>query len=727
LGAQAAAAKGAVFLEDALLSGRFGAYAYHRLRFYVARSVVAAGLHVAEVVILSMIFTPRLLGGALLVRISTALVLNGWWGGLEVMRADLRQRRRSGRSHQIARRLGQWLGLAFAAAALAVVGFGGWLAFDLLAADHPFDVFHLYVIAQGVRLVCSLIVRTFHSGVYAVRRIYRPMWSLLIVDVSGFCGVVLLWPWLGAWSFPSLLLAAAVIRSALTLHFTAAAFRSLALRGTPLRVSRPTPGFLRKEVIGRRFFLSGFAYALMAQVDGLLVLALVGGTLAEAPTDELLLLVYIIGPFVRGCFDWAQLYYFDLKRIEPEMFVNFRRALDRSLRTLSVLAAGVCWVLAAVCGTLFLHRSLGALYLVLGVLFLVRSRLACLQIQAFTQNRLGVLLASGLILLGGALACRFVAPAPTQATAHAVAQATAQAAALRIDLFLLCLFAALALVQLWPAADRLTYAEGEVVGPLDWVGRLKVADESLRIRALKLSPRANDSAVAQLAGSLARRLGGTGQVTILGRRRIAWCEFAPAREAGSEEWFWRRGAGLIESLRSSPWEQTGAGALARAVDGGLLGGEVARVDASAPAPPGAPGALAPPGAIIEDRLAVIADRFREMIPTGTMVRLSPALASGPESLPPPLRRDVMQGLVHYSRNWSRPGSGPLDVTALLHQSEVLLIFVVDKSVPGRLRRAWRELINAVNLRLAIGDIDPSAVHILMRTGWQNHSSRRTRQ
>src|ERR1700737_3096 len=90
----AATEQRAVFLEDALFNGRFAAYAYYRMRFYIGRSLLAAGLHITEVVFLSMIFAPRLLAVALVVRTATGFAIAWWWGALEVMRADVRQLRR---------------------------------------------------------------------------------------------------------------------------------------------------------------------------------------------------------------------------------------------------------------------------------------------------------------------------------------------------------------------------------------------------------------------------------------------------------------------------------------------------------------------------------------------------------------------------------------------------------------------------------------------------------
>ena len=63
----------------------------------------------------------------------------------------------------------------------------------------------------------------------------------------------------------------------------------------------------------------------------------------------------------------------------------------------------------------------------------------------------------------------------------------------------------------------------------------------------------------------------------------------------------------------------------------------------------------------------------------------------------------MYALVQYSKNWFvASGSRQHDIMALLHQNEVQLVFIVDKTVDRNLRLTWRDNINALNLGLAIG-------------------------
>src|SRR5260370_42668 len=58
---------------------------------------------------------------------------------------------------------------------------------------------------------------------------------------------------------------------------------------------------------------------------------------------------------------------------------------------------------------------------------------------------------------------------------------------------------------------------------------------------------------------------------MLGGKRILWWERQTAKGKPSDEWIWRRGAGMIESFQSTPYEKNGRAALASAESQRLLG------------------------------------------------------------------------------------------------------------------------------------------------------------
>ena len=659
----------AVFLEDALLSGRFPAYAFYRMRFFIGRSLLAAGLHVIEILLLTAAFPPLLVTAALVVRTSTSLAIAGWWGALETMREQIRDLRRGKKSPALSRVVAQWLGGALLAAVLVLLLAAAWVVVEVGIGGHAFGLFHFYVVANSVRLALSLFIRTLHSGVYALRRVYRPLWSLAVIDVIGFSGTFLLWPLLGAWGIPLLLLISTLLGSVLTWFFVRPFYVGLGLFADRVRPRWPRRRFL-KTVATPRFVLAGAAYAL-TKVDSILLFGLSFGAPRSEPVYELFLTFYVLGPFVRAASEWAQLYYFDLKRYELDLFGNFRRLFEGHVNSLAVLVGGVCWLLACLAVPLLPQQQPRTLYLLLAALLTVRSRLAFSQIRTFTEGRYARLLASGLLIVLGTMS---VPVFTTIGTA-------------RLTVFVLLLLVALFLLRKRAKHTRACALASQLASALDWVAALQERSDRLRVRALELSALVDDWLVEQFARCLAKRLADTGMVTLLGSRRIVWWERATPGDKPSDDWINHRGAGLIESLRSTPYLDSGAEALRHAEGRGLIG-SVNRAK-------GLPG-------LVGGRLNVVKEMFRDLLPEGTLYEPAAREDHVLRGLSPGERRQIMYGAVYYSRNLFRPiRSGRYDVTALLERGDVRLLFIVDKSVHRKRRSVWRSLINEINVSIAI--------------------------
>ena len=128
-----------------------------------------------------------------------------------------------------------------------------------------------YVAVVVGRLVIDLPVRTLYSGVYARRRIYRPVAAVFGSELSGLLAVLALWGWLGPWSFPLALAAAIAVSRAILVVYTLRAYDGMGL---------PRPGVrwraalqLRSRDDGPMLVAAGLANA-STRVGSMLVLAL---------------------------------------------------------------------------------------------------------------------------------------------------------------------------------------------------------------------------------------------------------------------------------------------------------------------------------------------------------------------------------------------------------------------------------------------------------------------
>jgi hypothetical protein len=661
---QAARERRAVYLEDALLGDRFAAYSYYRLRYFLGRSALTVALHLAEFLLLALTFRHQL-AAAVLVRVGCVLVTAWWWGALEVLRAQVRTLRRERQTEQLRRRLGQWLGLGAACAALTLVGTSAWLVHD--AAQAGFGVFHLYVLASAVRLALGFWTRTYHAGVYALRRVYRPFLAVAGVDLLAFAGTLALWPVLGAWSFPCLLLTTGILQHALTFVYVRRLYRFLdLLPATSLRLWRAV-GLVRPAPV-RDFVLAGFASAL-TKVDTLLVLALAGAARSEGgPWRQLLLVFYLIGPLVHAAHEWAQLFYFDLKRLDVEILAHFRRRFERLVGRLAWLVGGACWLLSCVCAAVFLRPGGGPAALAigaaaLGAFFVLRARLAFFQTRAFAEGRYRALIGSGLLLLVG----------PVLAQVLALPGGVAPA-----------VFVGLLLGTLLLLGGRRLRLVPDAVGPVpaqEWLTSLAEQTGPVRLGSVTVARQAAFGQVARLAAELAHALQGRGALTYLGDRCLAWFE-RPQRGELSEAHVLTQGAGLIESVQT-----------ATAADG-RTAPRVARREGLWPALPA--DACNLPVAL---DAAALKARFGEFFPTGIIY--DPADSDQAPALSAADRREVLRAALQHANNVFRvPRRARFDVSTLLLHGTIRCLFLVPWAESKRLRREWRTLLGAANLQAA---------------------------
>jgi hypothetical protein len=678
----------AVFLEDALLSDRSCAYAWYRLRYFSLHYLAAAFLHGIVVLLLASIFSQRAFVEIALVHAVAGLLTSFWWGGLEVMRGRIRELRRHGRPHLIAEEIGRWLCLAIALATATLLAAGSWAAWHVFVAEQAFEASDLYVLSIALGLALTLVNRCFHSGVYAIRRIYRPLAAIVIVQLVGFGTLPALWPWLGAWSFPLAAIVSTLTTAGITLHYTARVYRFFDFR--PLELASLRRPRLPRRVPWGEFFAAGSSYGVM-KLDAFLVLSLFGMSSTGAQPG-LFALLFAMSPTIRAGFDWAQLFYFDFKRLEVRPFSNLRRRYERFVIRLASVLGVVFWLFGSLTVLAVYGHGLGIATALFLPFFLSRSLVAYLQIRAYAARHYAELLGSGAVCLAGMFALRL--PDLADTTRLVLLSASPLAA-----------FGVLALRQ------RFEQAASGAPGALaftEWLATVSAADGAVRVRALRFeeSAQANRPNAAanetetdeteedqrwkhvQVAQQIARRLGRDAAVTVLHPSRILWLEHATEPAGPSQEFLAGLGAGLVREIAETGVEPDGRAALRAAALRGLLGSALARAHTAGES-----------AASIED----LRRSFERAFPKGAVYapdETPPALL---RSLPARDRRSLLFDALRFSKDFRPSGPGSrYDVTALCESGDLRLLFVADRRADRRLRSRWRARIQQANLGLALG-------------------------
>jgi hypothetical protein len=663
----------AVYLEEALLGNRFWAYAFHRLRFFFARYAVESLIHAVTVLLLYRFFD-RTHFVVVLVAYAVAGVLSSfWWGSLEAMRGEVRRLYRLRAPHLIPKAIGRWLSLSVQLALLSVLAIVLWLAL-YFARGGTLKPATLYVVAIGLRLALQFVTRAYHSGMYAIRRIYRPLPAILGVEVAGVTVAVALSPVIGAWALPVGALVAAPAVAGLSLYFTSRAYGFLGL--SPVRFVNVTSRWLPPRRALRDLLGGGFSYAL-AGVDSLLVLVLFTTERSSLGKTGLFALFFLLSPTVRAGSEWAQLMYFDLKRLEIHLFHNLRRRFERGILRLAVALGLLFSGMATLIGTLVYRASLGDLAWVLVPFFVSISLLAAVQIAAFAERAYTALAGNAGLCLAGYLAASFFAHGE------------------RATVLLLTAVAIVGFLLLSARRERLASGGGRVLWPVEWLATVRTVDFPARVAAARFC--ADRGAVEddawrrqQIAGRITRRLGRTGRAALIEPELLVWYERPGAEPAIDERSLPLLSGGLLEWIGSRS-ARDGAAALRAAAAADLLGRDLAKI-VTHPKP----------------RLDVeeLRSSFERIFTSGIVYSPDEPIPAQLAALPIEDKRAALVEAVAFARELcvQRPRSG-FHVTALCEGGELRLIFLASRRAPRHLRARWETSIRRANLEAALASPD----------------------
>jgi len=663
-----------VFLEEALLGNRFWSYAYFRLRFFFARYALASVAHAITVLLLYKFFD-RTHFMIVLVAYSVASVIsNFWWGALEAMRREVRRLYRLRTPHLMPKAIGRWLSLALQLALATALATTVWAVADLLV-EGLLKPAALYVVAIGLRLSVQFVTRAYHGGVYAIRRIYRPLPAILGVEVLGLVTTLPLVPFLGAWALPVGALIGVPIVAGLSLFFTYRAYDFLGIdptRFVQLRKFRPLPRQAHRD-----FFGGGLSSALVG-MDSLLVLVLFTTERGAGGKTGLFALLFLLSPTVRAALEWAQLLYFDLKRLEIRVFRNLKRRFERDVLRLAVVMGIVFAVVASIVGVLVSRTPLANLVWVFAPFFVALSLLASAQIRTYSERAYPALIRSGSACLAGFAAVGVFVPGE------------------RETLLALAAVALAGFVLLQKRAER---PEGEerrpLLWPTEWLAELRAVSGPVRVAAARFyiepsaGPRdADDHSWRQwqVADRIAMNLRRPGKATLMEPDLLVWYEPDDGGRTLDRSSLATCSVGLLY-LVGERTAGSGPGALHAAAAAELLGRELARV------------AARPTPRCDQEKLRAT---FGRMFRTGIVYAPEESIPGQLAALSAEDKRAAVAGALTYARELRpRRARSRLHVTALCEDGELRLIFLASGRAPRRLRDRWESIVSRSNLEAAL--------------------------
>lgn len=393
----------APLLDAALLTDRGLRYASSRLSLAVVRAVLRACLHGVELWLLSGLMPYEFLVPLFAMRATPALLGGLHWGALEALRDRVRRDALGSRTGRALGGVEAWLTLSAGAGALLVAGVCALVLRQAEGELGPWGLYGAFALVVSWSTALELWGRTFHAGIFALGRIYRPGWSIVLPETTELACLLLLWPFVGPFSLHVGVLITSLLRAALSYAYSGRAYRARAFN-----VPRPFRLRALKHLswTDLREGTLGALASIPLQLDRLLLLVLLASQPANLADLPLSAPYYVMRPIAGLASSWARVFYVDLVRLNHAGTGMLRARFERLLSRVALVMAlaSSLWV------------ALGS-YLLFGMegvwasawfvpLAVVRGAFALQQVRAFVFGLHVRLIATGALVFVGLLASR---------------------------------------------------------------------------------------------------------------------------------------------------------------------------------------------------------------------------------------------------------------------------------------------------------------------------------
>ena len=649
-----------ISLEETLLGGNFLNYAYYRLRFFSFRVFVHLALRLLEVKIFLLLLPASTVYAFLIGRILLVSVNAFWWGLLEGLREKVRQLAHAKKLFKIPALISQWMGSSFA---LSVIGLICLVTFNLFQFKTFLKLETVYLSFCFIRLMLEIPLATFHSGIYAIRRIYRPLYWIIIVELISSLGVFALYPFLGVWAFPITFFISTLLNLSVRFFYTKKVYLFYRFWPLPLdQFGKNWKSFLRK--FNSKNLSMGLANTLMGYECLILVLFLHQNKAAFG-TNHLLLLFFILSPLLIAGYEWARLFYFDFKKLELGYYGYFKQRFQNQVEQFALGWGALNSLLVIGFGYFLGDKTFANQLWWMLPFFMVNSLLAYEQVKAFSENNYSLLIQSGLIFLGGVFILWYF-PATFQ-----------------LQAFYLSLVALGALWQLKRMEEKAGFSRFfSMLSLTEWLRQLKTVDQKVRIGYVAFSQDIDFFKLNALANKIRQRLTHGDELCLYLPNKIFW--FEKNRENITKEEVIHRVEGLCDDVQITSFYSNGRVALQQSFlkeevcDVSLEGSSVPSVDAKS-----------------------LQETFEKMIANGFTFNPNSNDESKVNSLSAQQKRQILFEALSFSKTltFSTKTNSPFEITVFCRNGEMELIFIVPKSQTQRgLRQKWFQFIRAVNLQ-----------------------------
>ena len=524
---------GSVFLEEAILDNNIVSYGYYRLRYFIGRLLVLGLIHIVEFLFLINIFEFTVFIYLLALKFIALAIGSFIWGALETLRSEVRDLNNQKKNFLVPQRLSIWF--LFGSIWFFFTLFAGitYLFIDLLILEKNFSLIHLYLISIIINLSLDFPISIFHSGVYAVRRIFRPFWSLVVGQTITFLGTIILWPHIQQWSFPLMSIVGVLIGRSITVFFVNRLYVYFRFYPTSFPSKEDIKRFFR-FLNKREFFSAGFASMLMG-FEFLIPMTIFVAKFKNVGFEELFVSFFLLKPFFEASSDWCRLFYFDFKKLDLDLFIGIKKRLFMMTVRFSVVITLALWALSVLVLYLFSTNTFISLVLAILPIFIVRSFIGIYQIEAFTSRNYKVVIYSSLLII--------------------VASYIMSLLIKSIDIFLVNLLFILLLSLLFLIFKRRVVSKSIIGNRFpEWLKLLKKTS-SCRIGLAKIPENYSSWFHNKVAKELTRKIRKRGRAVLLQTGYLIWYQTDEKEVLDIKDFILRASAGMIEEVHITEYHE----------------------------------------------------------------------------------------------------------------------------------------------------------------------------
>lgn len=326
-------------------------------------------------------------------------VNSGWWGGLEVLRSQVRQAHIQHDKEQLNRSIGFWLifSLLFALPAFLLSIYCCYTTYSHVLYDEPI-IESLFLAFIYFSFAIHFPLGAYHSGIYGFSRIMRPRLSMILSYIVGICLIVLTSSRFKAFSILLAFVGESATSSFLTYHYTAKMYDFYKI--TPLK-----PTWLEFWQYINKFQIKNFLLGAVSNIfivcDAILITAFYFAASGDMRQIFYVQIVYLVSPLIRASSDWSRLFYFDRKQLENDQLNLFINQYEKSVLRLAAMLGLFFGLFAAASSYIILSPLAGLYTLMLLPFFLMRSLISNQQVRAFSFFYYYDVIVSGTLMIAG--------------------------------------------------------------------------------------------------------------------------------------------------------------------------------------------------------------------------------------------------------------------------------------------------------------------------------------